>query len=115
MAQPSGFGSEVAIFATGTAVNNTVTMLTTVADDIYLIKSIFVCNVDTGAAKIAITVNDGSNDRNILIDQIINIDSTFIWSDTLFINGAGNIKILETSGGQLVHWMINYIHQDWSS
>jgi len=114
MAQPSGLGSEVAKFATGTAANNTVTMLTTVADDIYIIKNIIVCNRDSGTAKIAFTVNDGSNDRYILIDQTIAIDSTFVWSDILFINGAGNIKIIE-SGGQAIDYMINYIHQDWSA
>ena len=114
MAQPSGLGSEVAKFATGTASGSTATMLTTVASDIYFIKSIIVCNIDNADIKIAFTVNDGSNDRNILVDQIVSIDSSFIWNDTLFINGAGNIKIVE-GNNKTCHWMINYIHQDWSA
>ena len=114
MAQPSGSGSEVAKFVTGEVTNATVTMLTTVAADIYFIKSIIICNMDSTDAKIALTVNNGSNDKYILNDQLVATDSTFIWNDTLFINGAGNIKIVE-GNNKTCHWMINYIHQDWSA
>ena len=113
MTQPSGIGSEVAKFAIGDATNATVTMLTTLANDIYIIKSIVVCNIDTADVKIAFQVNDGSSDKKILMDQVISPKSTFVWNDTLFINGAGNIKIIESNNAS-VHWMINYIHQDWS-
>ena len=113
MAIPSGSGTEVLKNIAGDITNQTVNILSGTANHIYVIKTLVVCNIDSTDAKIALEIQIGSNAFNVLIDQLIGTDSTFVWDNPLVLTGTHILKLTE-GNNKTCHYNLAYIDQDWS-
>jgi hypothetical protein len=115
MAIPSGSGTEVFKNVAGDITNTTINILAGAdAGHIYIIKTLVVCNIDSTDAKIALKIHTGSSDYNILIDQLIGTDSTFVWNDPLVLTGTHILKLTE-GNNKTCHYNLVYIDQDWGT
>ena len=118
MAIPSGYGSEVLKVHYLTAVTNSAQLLlgTTVADHIYTILSIVICEEGGAAEQFYLyrhTAADGDV-RRILHTQDIAANATFIWNDKFVLSGSDKLKIETTNPGNL-NVMTSFIDQNWDS
>ena len=113
MAIPSGGGSEVFKNVAGDITNQTVNILSGSANHIYIVKTLAVCNIDSTNAKLALMIHTGSSDFNVLIDQLVATDSTFVWNDPLVLTGTHILKLTE-GNNKTCHYNLTYIDQDWS-
>ena len=113
MAIPSGSGTEVLKNIAGDITNQTVNILSGTANHIYVIKTLVVCNIDSTNAKIALQIHNGTNNFNVLVDQLIATDSTFVWDNPLVLTGTHILKLIE-GNNKTCHYNLTYIDQDWS-
>ena len=113
MAIPSGSGTEVLKNIAGDITNQTVNILSGTANHIYVIKTLVVCNIDSTNAKIALQIHNGTNNFNVLIDQLIATDSTFVWDNPLVLTGTHILKLIE-GNNKTCHYHLTYIDQDWT-
>ena len=116
MAIPSGPGTEVLKRLTKNVLNGATETFTTVpAHHIHTIISINIAN-NGSASAFGITVNDGSNEINIVSQNasgtIIPAFGTFIYNDRLVLTAGDTLKIAFT--GDYAELWVSYIDQDWS-
>tara|TARA_R110000824_G_scaffold3015_3_gene13927 strand:+ start:1435 stop:1785 length:351 start_codon:yes stop_codon:yes gene_type:complete len=116
MAIPSGSGTEVLKVAHVAGVTNSENVLINgVANHIYTILSMSVCNTAAVAETFDLYIDDngGGTDYEILSDQVIGANATFIYSDKLVLSGTDHLCIITASAAD-IDVVINFIDQDWS-
>ena len=119
MAIPSGSGSEVLKSTQLTALTNSVqTLITGVANHIYTVVSIVVCETieDTGdKIRIYLADSDGSsNPVYIIYEQTIDSKQTFVFNDKFsFTGGTQKLQIITTASANM-DVVCSYIDQDWT-
>tara|TARA_B100001013_G_C24562629_1_gene423117 strand:- start:337 stop:687 length:351 start_codon:yes stop_codon:yes gene_type:complete len=116
MAIPSGSGTEVLKMDPYTVTGTTDTViLNGAANHIYTIISITVCET-AGAAEtfdLFVDSDGGGTDYEILSDQALGANKTFIFNDRLVLSGADELNFKLASAGD-VDILVSYIDQDWS-
>ena len=116
MAIPSGSGSEVLKVANIAGVTNSENVLLNgVAKHIYSILSISVCETAGAAETFDLYIDDdgGGTDYEILSDQALGANETFIWNDRLVISGTDHL-CMATASSANIDVVITYIDQDWT-
>ena len=116
MAIPSGSGTEVLKVAHTAGVTNSENVLINgVANHIYSILSISICETAGAAETFDLYIDDdgGGTDYEILSDQQIGANETFIWNDRLVISGTDHLCMITASSAN-IDVIITYIDQDWS-
>ena len=114
MAIPSGSGTEVLKRATIHNNNNATTeILSGVANHIYTILTIVICENQGATENISITMNDGSNDIDMIYDVSLPAKASYVWNDRVVLSGTDQLKIRShgTSGLDVI---VSYIDQDWT-
>jgi len=115
MAIPSGSGSEILkVKIEDNVTNETVILITGVADHIYTILSIIMHNNTATTKNHALKVEDDNNGTDSEICNE-NIDSwgTFIWNDKFVLSGTDQLKLTVPSGAD-TNVVCSYIDQDWT-
>ena len=116
MAIPSGSGTEVLKVNRYQNISTETIVFQGVADHIYTILSIIVCNTDGAANReIYLKICDGSgtaNDHHIVMASIIPASGTYVWNDKFVVSGAYNIRATQANGSADI--IVSYIDQDWS-
>tara|TARA_Y100000593_G_C4268950_1_gene316320 strand:+ start:121 stop:474 length:354 start_codon:yes stop_codon:yes gene_type:complete len=117
MAIPSGSGTEVLKVAHIAGVTNSESVLINgVANHIYSILSISVCETAGATGKtfdLYIDDDGGGTDYEILSDQALGANETFIWNDRFVISGTDHLCIQAGSSAN-IDVVITYIDQDWT-
>ena len=116
MAIPSGSGTEVLKVGHVAGVSNSESViLNGVANHIYSILSISICETAGAAETFDLYIDDdgGGTDYEILSDQALGANETFIFKDKLVLSGTDHLCIQLASAGN-VDVVISYIDQDWS-
>ena len=116
MAIPSGSGTEVLKVGHVAGVSNSESViLNGVANHIYSILSISICETAGAAETFDLYIDDdgGGTDYEILSDQALGANETFIFNDKLVLSGTDHLCIQLASAGN-VDVVISYIDQDWS-
>ena len=116
MAIPTGSGTEVSKIAHFAGVSNSEqVILNGVANHIYSILSIIIC--ETGGASETFDLyidDDGSGtDYELLSDQEIGPNQTFVFSEKLILSGTDHLCILAGSASN-IDVTISYIDQDFT-
>jgi hypothetical protein len=116
MAIPSGSGTEILKVGMFTAVDTTEhKLIDGVANHIYTVLSVTVCET-AGAAEVFnlyIADDGGATDYEILSDQALAANKTFIFNDRIVISGTDELICVLTGTGD-VDIVCSYIDQDWS-
>ena len=116
MAIPSGSGTEVLKVAHIAGVTNSENVLINgVANHIYTILSISVCETGGASETFDLYIDDdgGGTDYEILSDQAIGANETFVWNDRLVLSGKDHLCMI-TANSANIDVVISYIDQDWS-
>ena len=116
MAIPSGSGTEVLKVAHIAGVTNSENVLINgVANHIYTILSISVCETGGASETFDLYIDDdgGGTDYEILSDQAIGANETFVWNDRLVLSGTAHLCMI-TANSANIDVVISYIDQDWS-
>jgi len=116
MAIPSGSGSEVLKVAHIAGVTNSENVLLNgVANHIYSILSISICETAGAAETFDLYIDDDGDgtDYEILSDQALGANETFIWNDRLVISGTDHL-CMATASSANIDVVITYIDQDWT-
>ena len=116
MAIPSGSGTEVLKVAHIAGVTNSENVLINgVANHIYTILSMTVCETGGAAETFDLYIDDdgGGTDYEILSDQEIGANETFVWNDKLVLSGEDHL-CMATASSANIDVVISYIDQDWS-
>ena len=116
MAIPSGSGTEVLKVGHVAGVTNSESViLNGVANHIYSIISITVCETAGNAETFDLYLDDdgGGTDYEILSDQALGANETFVFSDRLVLSGTDHLCIQLASAGN-VDVVISYIDQDYT-
>ena len=119
MAIPSGSGTEVIKSTQIIGLTDSVqTLITGVADHIYTVLSIIVCEADDQAGdqiNIYLTDSDGSSNPAFLLrSQPVGAGETFVFNDKFsYTGGTQKLQIkVKTTGNMDVR--CTYIDQDWT-
>jgi kynureninase len=116
MTIPSGGGSEVLKIAHIAGVTNSENViLNGVANHIYSILSITICETANAAKTFDLYIDDdgGGTDYYILKDQNIGAKETFIYDNKLVLSGTDHLCIVAGSSAD-IDVTISYIDQDWT-
>jgi len=116
MAIPSGSGTEVLKVAHIAGVTDSESVLINgVANHIYSILSISICETAGAAETFDLYIDDdgGGTDYEILSDQALGANETFIWNDRLVISGTDHLCMITASSSN-IDVVITYIDQDWT-
>ena len=116
MTIPSGGGSEVSKIAHYAGVSNSEqVILNGVANHIYSILSIIICETGGAAETFDLYIDDdgGGTDYELLSDQAIGANETFVFSEKLILSGTDHLCIITASAAN-VDVTISYIDQDWT-
>jgi len=116
MAIPSGSGTEVLKVAHIAGVTNSENVLINgVSNPIYSILSISICETAGAAETFDLYIDDdgGGTDYEILSDQALGANETFIWNDRLVISGTDHLCMITASSAN-IDVVITYIDQDWT-
>ena len=116
MAIPSGSGTEVLKVAHIAGVTNSENVLINgVANHIYSILSISICETAGATETFDLYIDDdgGGTDYEILSDQALGANETFIWNDRLVVSGTDHLCMITASSAN-IDVVITYIDQDWS-
>ena len=116
MAIPSGSGTEVLKVAHIAGVTNSENVLINgVANHIYSILSISICETAGAAETFDLYIDDdgGGTDYEILSDQALGANETFICNDRLVISGTDHLCMITASSAD-IDVVITYIDQDWT-
>ena len=116
MAIPSGSGSETLQrgYFTVTATTDTKILDGAAANWIYSVISIIVCETG-GAAEtfdLFLDPSAGGTDYEILSDQALPANSTFVFNDRLVLHGTDELNF-KAGGTCNIDIIINYIAQNW--
>ena len=114
MAIPSGSGTEVLKVALTNGVTNAESVvLTGVANHIYTILSVSVCETAGAAETFDMYIDDnaGGTDTEVLSDQAIGANETFVYNDRLVLSGTDNLCIAAANASDL-DVVVSYIDQD---
>ena len=116
MAIPSGSGTEVlkrAIIDGQGAVEGT--LITGVANHIYTILSIIICERSNTTKNINLTIDPSAGGTDIRITRSLAIGpyETFVWNDRFVLTGTDKLQCITDSGGDF-DIICSYIDQDWS-
>ena len=114
MAIPSGSGTEVLKVALTNGVTNAESVvLTGGANHIYTILSVSVCETAGAAETFDMYVDDnaGGTDTEVLSDQAIGANETFVYNDRLVLSGTDNLCIAAANASDL-DVVVSYIDQD---
>ena len=86
-----------------------------VANHIYTILSISVCETGGASETFDLYIDDdgGGTDYEILSDQAIGANETFVWNDRLVLSGTDHLCMI-TANSANIDVVISYIDQDWS-
>jgi len=119
MALPSGSGSELIKTTQLTAITNSVqTLITGVANHIYTVLSIIVCEtIDDTGDKIHIYLADSDGSSNpvyIVRDQTVTAGETFVFNDKFSYTGGTQKLQIIANGSANFDAICTYIDQDWS-
>ena len=117
MAIPSGSGSEILTrgFFTVTSTGDTKILDGAAANWIYSVLSITVCET-AGAAEtfdLFLDPSAGGTDYEILSDQALPANSTFVFNDRLVLHGTDELNF-KAGGSCNIDIVINYIAQNWT-
>tara|TARA_R110000824_G_scaffold86096_1_gene213381 strand:+ start:291 stop:644 length:354 start_codon:yes stop_codon:yes gene_type:complete len=117
VAIPSGSGSEVLKIAHVAGVTNSENVLINgVANHIYTILNITVCETAAATGEtfdLYIDDDGGGTDYEILSDQAIGANETFVWNDKLVLSGTDHLCMITASSAN-IDVTISYIDQDWT-
>ena len=116
MAIPSGSGTEVLKVAHIAGVTNSENVLINgVADHIYTILSMTVCETAGAAETFDLYIDDdgGGTDYEILSDQAIGANETFVFSDKLILSGTDHLCMITASSAN-IDVVISYIDADFT-
>ena len=115
MAIPSGSGTEVLKRSvTTTTDSGAKKLIDGVADHVYTVLSIVVCETAGAAETFNLYVDNGSGTAyELLSDQAIGANKTFIFNDRLVLSGTQELTIITASAADL-DCIVSYIDQDWS-
>ena len=117
MAIPSGSGTEVLKNGVFVVVSNSaVKLIDGVANHIYTVLSVTICETAGAAETFDLYVwdpNVGTNVVEVLSDQAIGANKTFIFNDRLVLSGTQELTIITASAADL-DCIVSYIDQDWS-
>tara|TARA_R110000824_G_C14779641_1_gene631830 strand:+ start:132 stop:518 length:387 start_codon:yes stop_codon:yes gene_type:complete len=128
MGYPTGSGSEILARTTINAQSNTETSfrwdgtMATTGTNSYTVPALHIITVISvtaceaaGAAGelINLTMNDGSNDINIIKSVALGAALTFVFSDKLVLIG-GDKLIVNCDATANIDFICNYIDQDWT-
>ena len=116
MAIPSGSGSEILTRGYFTVTDTTDTKILdgAAANWIYSVISIIVCETG-GAAEtfdLFLDPSAGGTDYEILSDQALPANSTFVFNDRLVLHGTDELNF-KAGGTCNIDIIINYISQNW--
>ena len=117
MAIPSGSGTEVLKNGVFVVVSNSaVKLIDGVANHIYTVLSVTICETAGAAETFDLYVWDPSATNNVvevLSDQAIGANKTFIWNDRIVLSGVDELT-LAVGNTCDVDIYCSYIDQDWS-
>ena len=117
MAIPSGSGTEVLkVSLTAGVTNAESVVLNGVANHIYTILSVTVCETAGAAETFDMYIDDdgGGTDYEVLsLATILGADKTFIFNDRLVLSGTDELNF-KAGGTCDIDIVISYIDQDWS-
>ena len=116
MSIPTGSGSEIAAVALTAGVTNAESViLSGVANHIYSIICITICETAGNAEIFNLYIDDnaGGNAYEILSDQALGANKTFIFNDRLVLSGTDRLCLALGTAGD-VDCTVHYIDQDWS-
>ena len=116
MAIPSGSGTEVLKVALTAGVTNAESViLTGVANHIYTILSVTICETSGNAETFDMYVDDdaGGTDYEVLSDSALGANETFVYNDRLVLSGTDALCVATASAAD-VDIVVSYIDQDWT-
>ncbi|SVB87777.1 uncharacterized protein METZ01_LOCUS240631 [marine metagenome] len=115
MAIPSGSGTEVLKRSvTTTTDSGAKKLIDGVADHVYTVLSIVVCETAGASETFNLYVDNGSGTAyELLSDQAIGANKTFIWNDRIVLSGVDELT-LAVGNTCDVDIYCSYIDQDWS-
>jgi len=115
MAIPSGSGSEVLKIATATVTGTGAThLITGVANHIYTILSVNVCETNNTTEVFHLYVYDNASTVYYLIrNQTLAPYKTFIYNDRVVLSGTDRLSIQFDSASD-TDIVVSYIDQDWT-
>ena len=117
MAIPSGSGTEVLKRLTHNTLNNATTNFGVVpAHHIWTILSIIVTSNASSTSNFGITINDGSNDILIMVQNSgalrIPAYSTYVHDTRMVLTAGDTLKV--AFSGDYAEVYVSYIDQDWT-
>ena len=83
----------------------------TVADHIYILLSLTVCNSTTTNEKFSMKIT-GTNAANIIEQQAVPLESTFVFNEKIAIIGTDDLEIWNNLA--TMTYYLTYVDQDWS-
>ena len=115
MAIPSGSGTEVLKVSTATITSNSATnLITGVANHIYTVLSINICETANAVEAMDLYVHDdGSTIYYLLRNHTLPAYGTFIYNDKVVLSGTDRLT-LQFGSSCDVDVVVSYIDQDWS-
>ena len=116
MAIPSGSGTEVLkVGFTAGVTNAESVVLAGVANHIYTILSVTICETGGTAETFDMYVDDhaGRTYYEILSDTALGANETFVYNDRLVLSGTDALCIQTADAGN-VDVVVSYIDQDWT-
>jgi len=116
MAIPDGSGSEVLKVFVSNVTNNTEQLLISgIADHIYSVLSVTVCETGDAAETFEMYVadNGGTTDHHYLKDQALGAKETFVWNERIVISGTDQL-IVKCPASCAISITCSYIDQDWT-
>lgn len=116
MAIPSGSGAEVVKVSTAyvNATSAEQTIITGVANHIYTILSVIICEQGNADELIHLYIDDdGSTEIYLLLFQPLKARETFIWNDKFAISGTDCLRIASASSASY-YYTCTYVDQDWT-
>ena len=116
MGIPSGSGTEVLKVQYASSISSAPTVLINgVADHIYTILSIIICESGNAAEIFHLkkTAGGGGTEVNILAHVNLGAYETYVFNDKFVLSGTDEIT-LSTSTSANLHCVTSYIGQDWT-
>ena len=117
MAIPSGAGTEVLKRAVAKRTDaNEVTILTGVANHIYTILTVSICETAGNAETIGMYLDPsaaGTNYEIIAIDTPLAVNATYVWNDRFIVSGTDQLHF-KAGGTCAIDIVTSYIDQDWT-
>ena len=117
MAIPSGGGTEVLKRAYKHAQTNAwITLITGVANHIYTVISVILCEQGNAAELFSMRVDisaAGSNQLRLLEQQALPAYSSYVFTDKIVLTGTDKLEVYSQSAANIDVY-VSYIDQDWT-